>query len=57
MTTPWRLETDAIREVLAVPEGWEIAAFVPLGYPETPMGKSRRPPLEGYVFEDRWPQE
>ncbi|MCK9494049.1 MAG: nitroreductase family protein [Dehalococcoidia bacterium] len=57
MTTLWRLENDAIREVLAVPEGWEIAAFVPVGYPETPMGKSRRPPLEGYVFEDRWPQE
>ena len=47
----------AIREILGVPEGWEIAAFVPLGYPAKPMGKNRRPPVADFVFQDRWPAE
>lgn len=53
-TTLWRLENEAIREILGVPEGWEIAAIVPVGYPDSPMGKSRRPPLDQFVFQDRW---
>ena len=56
LTTLWRLENTAIREILGVPEGWEIAAFVPLGYPLEPMGRNRRPPVADFVFEDRWPQ-
>lgn len=54
LTTLWRLENDAIREILAVPEGWEIAAIVPVGYPATSMGKNRRPPIGEFVFRDRW---
>lgn len=57
LTTLWRLENAAIREILGVPEGWEIAAFVPLGYPAAPMGRNRRPPVAGFVFQDRWPQD
>ena len=57
LTTLWRLENAAIREILGVPEGWEIAAFVPLGYPAKPMGKNRRPPVADFVFQDRWPPE
>lgn len=56
LTTLWRLENAAIREILGVPEGWEIAAFVPLGYALEPMGRNRRPPVADFVFEDRWPQ-
>jgi nitroreductase len=54
ITTLWRLENDAIREVLAVPEGWEIAAIVPLGFPNRPFGKNRRPPIDDIVRYERW---
>ncbi|MCA9848374.1 MAG: nitroreductase family protein [Dehalococcoidia bacterium] len=54
ITTLWRLENDAIRAILEVPEGWEIAAIVPVGYPDHPWGKSRRPPAADYTFRDRW---
>jgi len=34
----------ALREALRVPEGWEIAALIPLGFPaEEPEAPSRRP--------------
>lgn len=54
MTTLWRLKKDAIYELLAIPEGWEIAAIIPLGWPARPFGPNRRPPLEDYVMENRW---
>ncbi len=54
LTTLWRRENDAVRGLLGVPEGWEIAAITPLGYPATRMGKNRRPPVTDVVFHDRW---
>ncbi len=54
LTTLWRLENAAIREILAVPEGWEIATIVPVGYPDRAWGKSRRPPASDFTFRDRW---
>lgn len=57
LTTLWRRENEAIRDILGVPEGWEIAAITPLGYPAQPLGKSRRPSVEKFVFRDRWTAE
>lgn len=54
LTTLWKREESAIRELLGVPEGYEIAAIVPIGYPSTPMGRSRRPPVEQFIHYDRW---
>lgn len=54
ITTLWSRENDRVREILGVPEGWHIAGITPLGYPAKRMGKSKRPPAEGFVFHDRW---
>ena len=54
LTTLWRREDEAVRSILGVPEGWEIAAITPLGYPAAPMGKNRRPPVEQFIHRDRW---
>lgn len=54
LTTLWRRENEGVREILGIPEGWEIAAITPLGYPATPMGRNRRPPLKDFVHYDRW---
>jgi nitroreductase len=54
LTTLWRRENEAVRETLAIPEGWEIAAITPLGYPSTPLGRSKRPPVSDFVHYDRW---
>lgn len=44
-----------LRELLALPEPWALAAFVPIGYP---VGKGHGPlsrrPLEQMVFGNRW---
>lgn len=54
LTTLWRRENEAIRAILGIPEGWEIAAICPLGYAATDWGKSRRPPVSEFVYRDRW---
>ncbi|MCK9485403.1 MAG: nitroreductase family protein [Dehalococcoidia bacterium] len=54
LTTLWRRENDNIRTILGIPEGWEIAAITPLGYPATPLGKNRRPPVQDVIRHDRW---
>jgi len=54
LTTLWRRENDAIRAVLGVPEGWEIAAITPLGYTDQPLGRSKRPPIAAFTYRDRW---
>ncbi|MEX2372415.1 MAG: nitroreductase, partial [Dehalococcoidia bacterium] len=53
-TTLWRRENEAVRGILGVPEGWEIAAITPLGHPAERMGKSKRPPVQDFVHLDRW---
>jgi len=54
LTTLWRRENDKVREILGIPEGWEIAAITPLGYPATSFGRSKRPPIRDFVHYDRW---
>lgn len=54
LTTLWRRENETVRGILGVPEGWEIAAITPLGYPATPLGKNRRPPARDFIHWDRW---
>lgn len=54
LTTLWRREESAVREILGVPAGYELAAIVPLGYPATTVGRNRRPPIDQFVHYDRW---
>lgn len=44
-----------IRPLLALPEPWSLAAFVPVGYPVgTGHGPLGRRPIADMVFADRW---
>jgi nitroreductase len=45
----------AVRELLAIPEGWGTAAAVPIGYPlRGGHGPISRRPVEKLAFEDAW---
>jgi len=47
---------DQIKELLDVPDGWEIVALTPLGYPDGSAftETADRKPLSEIVCEDRW---
>ncbi len=54
ITTLHRLKLAEVHEVLGVPQGWESAAIVLLGWPDRAYGPNKRRPLEDYVSYDRW---
>jgi nitroreductase len=54
LTTVVRIRTDEVREVLGIPEGWEIAALVPVGHPVGSFGQARRKPVEAVTHWDHW---
>jgi len=54
ITTLHRLRLAQVHEVLGIPEGWDSAAIVLVGWPDRNYGPNRRPPLERFVAYDRW---
>lgn len=54
ITTLHRLKLAEVHEVLGIPEGWDTAAIVLLGWPDRSYGPNRRPPLENFISRDRW---
>ncbi|TAJ19579.1 MAG: hypothetical protein EPO65_06425 [Dehalococcoidia bacterium] len=54
MTTLFRLQRDRFHEILGIPEGWEAAAIIPLGWPDRNYGPNHRPPVDEVVMRDRW---
>jgi nitroreductase len=54
LTTVIRIRTDEARDVLGVPEGWEIAALVPVGHPVGSFGRARRKPVEAVTHWNQW---
>ena len=53
-TTLLRRYDNEIRELLAVPDGSDVVCMIPLGYPETSFGPTRRRPMEEVTFAERW---
>lgn len=53
-TTLLRRHDAEIRELLSVPEDSEVVCMIPLGYPETGFGPTRRRPVEEVAFAERW---
>ncbi len=53
--TGWHtgVETE-LRQLLAIPEEFDIAATIPLGRPAGSHGPVRRRPMAELVFDDRW---
>jgi nitroreductase len=56
LTTIHRRENARVNALLGLPEGWETAALIPLGYPEGRWGTAVRQPVETVVYGDRFGQ-
>jgi nitroreductase len=54
LTTYQMVAPELIREVLGIPEDVHIAAYIPLGWPDTGFGPLARRPVEDFVHRDRW---
>ena len=54
LTTLHRVKKAQIHEVLGIPEGWDTAAIIPLGWPDRSYGPNRRPPIAEVMMLDRW---
>jgi nitroreductase len=55
LTTLLCAEEPALRPLLALPEPWALAAFIPIGYPVgSGHGPLQRQPVEGMVYKDRF---
>ena len=53
--TTWFTECEAeLRALVGIPDGWKIAALVPVGYPRGSHGPVKRGPLEDVVCWDEW---
>jgi nitroreductase len=45
---------DALKQKLGIPESMEVAALIPLGYPQGKFGPVSRNPVEQVIHWDRW---
>lgn len=54
LTTVHRMREAQVKELLGVPEGFETAALVPIGYPRGTFAPGPRQPVEAVSFVDRW---
>jgi len=54
LTTVHRMRDAEVRELLGVPEGYETAALLPLGYPCGTFAVGPRQPLETVSYSERW---
>jgi len=54
LTTLHRVNRERIHEILGIPEGWDTAAIIPLGWPDRSYGPNRRPPVSEVMMTDRW---
>jgi nitroreductase len=54
LTTVHRAVQDDVRRLLDIPENYETAALIPLGYPKGRWGTGTRRALSEVAFGDRW---
>ncbi len=54
LTTLHRVKRARVHEILGIPEGWDTAAIIPLGWPDRSYGPNRRPPISEVMMTDRW---
>jgi nitroreductase len=54
VTTWYRLCEPELRRLVGIPDGWVVAALLPVGYPKGSHGPVRRRPLEESVCIDHW---
>jgi nitroreductase len=54
MTTLHKAREQDIKNILAVPDGVETIALIPLGYPRGQWGRPRRKPPQEVTYWNRW---
>ena len=54
LTTSHRIRNTEVKAILGVPDGWDTAAMIPLGWPTRNYGPNHRAPLETVVTFDHW---
>ncbi len=54
LTTVHRMREAQVKALLGVPDGYETAALIPLGYPRGTFAPGPRQPVEAVSFLDRW---
>ena len=54
LTTLYLREQARVNGLLGLPEGWDTAALIPLGYPQGRWGTAARQPVETVVFGERF---
>ena len=54
LTTSHRIRNAEVKAILGVPEGWDTAAMIPVGWPDRNYGPNHRPPLDDAICLDRW---
>ena len=53
LTTLHKHGNDEVNRLLGLPEGWDTAALIPLGYPRGKWGRAERRPVEEVAFGER----
>lgn len=54
VTTVFRIRHDDVRERFGIPDGWSIAALVPMGSPLGRFGVARRKPVQKVTHWGHW---
>ncbi len=54
LTTVYRIRHDEVRERFGIPDGWSVAALVPIGHPLGRFGVARRRPVEKVTHWGSW---
>ena len=54
LTTLWKEEEAKVNQILGLPEGAEVHAILPIGWPDRKYGRNHRKPTAEVTFRDRW---
>lgn len=54
LSTLHRMRKRQVHEVLGIPDEYESAAIIPLGWPNRAYGPNHRRPVEEFIVYDRW---
>lgn len=54
LTTLHRAHEADVKELLGVPEGWETACLIPMGWPKGKFGMGARRPVEEVTHWEKW---
>jgi nitroreductase len=54
LTTLWKEEEAKVNQILGLPDGAEVHAILPIGWPDRKYGRNHRRPIAEVTFRDRW---